>query len=126
MVAFLAMVAIAALLPGSASALTFTAGCSGGVGDTASLVAAINAANMTAGTDTVDLGQGCTYTLGAVDNFWFGQNGLPAISSSMTIEGQGATIARDPGGPSLPALLRRGRPRQSEYRQLRFARRGGR
>lgn len=52
-----------ALWPGAASALTFPAACSGTTGDVASLVAAINQANATAGADTVELGQGCLYGL---------------------------------------------------------------
>src|SRR5207244_583818 len=34
-------------------------------------------------------------------NFWYGPNGLPAISSQITIEGNGATIARDPTAPKF-------------------------
>ncbi len=80
--------------PGVADGATFTAGCAGSTGDVASLVAAINAANAAAGADTVQLGGGCTYTLTAVDNNWYGPTGLPAIASDITIEGNGATIAR--------------------------------
>jgi hypothetical protein len=80
--------------PGVADASTFTAGCAGSTGDVASLVAAINEANSAAGADTVQLGQGCTYTLTAVDNNWYGPTGLPAIASDITIEGNGATITR--------------------------------
>ncbi len=94
-----AVIVFVALCPGFAEAVTFPASCSVGVGDPASLVAAINSANATAGADTVALASGCTYTLAAVDNSWFGQNGLPAIAGQVTIEGNGATIARDPAAP---------------------------
>jgi len=84
---------------------TFTAACSGGTGDTQSLVAAIEAANANAGADTVRLGAGCTYTLNAANNNWYGPNGLPAIASNITIEGSGATIARAPLAPKFRLLF---------------------
>jgi uncharacterized repeat protein (TIGR02543 family) len=77
-----------------AGAATFTAACSGAAGDAASLVSAITSANSTAGPDTVSLGQGCDYSLTAVNNYWYGPDGLPAITSNITIEGNGATIER--------------------------------
>ena len=83
-----------AVCPAAASALTFDAACSGTTGNAASLKMAINQANATAGADTVDLGQGCLYRLSAVDNNWYGTNGLPAIASDITIEGNGSTISR--------------------------------
>src|SRR5204863_3361763 len=39
--------------------------------------------------------------LNAVDNDWYGPDGLPAISSDVTIEGNGAVIARDSAGPKF-------------------------
>ena len=89
---------------GSASAATFTAACSGTTGDPASLVTAINDANNATGSNTVQLGAGCTYTLTAPDNngnSWYGPNGLPAIASDITIEGNGATITRPASAPSF-------------------------
>ena len=90
--------ALAALAAGTtggvASAATLTAACAGTTGDVPSLVAAIGQANAVAGPDTVQLGSGCGYTLTAANNFWFGPNGLPAIASDITIEGNGATISR--------------------------------
>ncbi len=86
---------------GSASAATFTAACSGHTGDPASLIAAINSANAAGGSNTVQFGAGCTYTLTAVDNNWYGPNGLPAIASDITIEGNGATIARAVSAPKF-------------------------
>jgi hypothetical protein len=84
---------------GEASAITLTAACSGTTGDvgsdSGSLVTEIGLANSAGGTNTIELGAGCIYDLKAVNNNWYGPNGLPAISSSLTIDGQGATIARD-------------------------------
>jgi hypothetical protein len=43
---------------------------------------------------TVVLKSGQTYTLNAVDSWWFGPDGLPPISAPVTVEGDGATITR--------------------------------
>jgi hypothetical protein len=64
------------------------------LGGTVTLRDALNAARNTGGTATINL-QDATYTLNAIDNYWYGPDGLPAISSPMTLEGNGATIARD-------------------------------
>ena len=93
------ILAVLAVPAGSASAATFTAACSGTTGDPASLVAAITSANAAGGSNTVQLSAGCTYTLTAVNNNWYGPDGLPAIASEMTIEGNGATIARFASAP---------------------------
>ena len=50
---------------------------------------------------SVSLTKDCTYNLLQADNQWFGPNGLPPISSPLTIEGNGATIARDGAGPTF-------------------------
>jgi hypothetical protein len=52
---------------------------------------------------TVVLKSGQTYTLDAVDNWWFGPNGLPPISAAVTIEGNGAAITRS-GAADAPAF----------------------
>ena len=72
----------AALAPASASAGNFPAACAGATGDAASLVSAIASANGVAGPDSVSLGAGCTYTLTAANNNWYGPNGLPEIRSN--------------------------------------------
>src|SRR5262249_6645543 len=72
------------------------AACSGGTGDPISLADAVAYANEHAGADTVQLEARCVYTLAEPDNYWYGPNGLPPISSDVTIEGNGATIARSP------------------------------
>ncbi len=59
-----------------------------------SLRDAINIANNTGGANTIVLQAYQTYKLTQIDNYWYGPDGLPAISSNITIEGNGATIAR--------------------------------
>jgi hypothetical protein len=91
-------VGVLAFGAGEAGAVTLTAACSGTTGDvgsdSGSLVSEINEANAAGGANTVQLGAGCAYTLTAVDNYWYGPNGLPGIASTITIQGNGATIAR--------------------------------
>ncbi len=80
-----------------AQAATFTVGC--GPSRVTELVAAVDAANANgAGADTIALAAGCTYTFPAPNNHWYGPNALPAIASSVTLEGNGATIERSPAG----------------------------
>src|SRR5262245_38339775 len=70
-------------------------------GDVGGLVAAIKAANdesLNPGPDTINLTRS-TYLFTAANNNWYGPNALPAISSTITINGNGATLLRD---PSLP------------------------
>jgi hypothetical protein len=67
------------------------------VGTTAAnLILAIKVANADPGPSTLLLTGGATYKLNSVNNNWYGPNGLPAIRSDITIEGQGAgdTITR--------------------------------
>ena len=94
-----------ALVPPGAAAGTFRAACSQGAGDVGSLKAAITAANASPGADSVTLGTRCRYTLGAPDNRWYGPNGLPPIASDITIEGNGATIARSAQAPPFRLLF---------------------
>ena len=89
-----ALVAFAGLPAGVARAGTgINVPCSGPGGGAAGLVAAINAANA-AGGGTISLAPRCTYTLTAADNNSFGGNGLPVITTPITIAGAHATIAR--------------------------------
>ena len=72
-------------------------------GDVTGLIAAINQANTQAGADTINLDPG-TYNLTSVDNFTNGANGLPSITSDITINGEDAgttVIERDPGAPGF-------------------------
>jgi predicted outer membrane repeat protein len=82
-----------------------------GVGGSCTLVDAITAANtdtMTggcaagSGADTITLSGNVTLT--SVNNghdYYYGANGLPQITSAITIEGNGFTIARDGGAPAF-------------------------
>lgn len=71
----------------------------GNVGNPSTLIAAIESANTDPGPDTVILAGGCVFTLTAVNNVTLGPTGLPLITSTMTISGNGATIARDQSAP---------------------------
>ncbi|MGH7961533.1 MAG: hypothetical protein ACRERD_06855, partial [Candidatus Binatia bacterium] len=67
--------------------------------DEAGLIQAINDANsetgIFGGTDTIVL-QNSTFTLTTENNDTYGRTGLPVISSSIIIQGNGSTITRDP------------------------------
>jgi hypothetical protein len=69
-------------------------------GGVISLRDAINIANSRPGADTIVLQANQIYNLNQVDNNWYGANGLPAITSPITIEGNGATINHS-GGPNF-------------------------
>ena len=58
-------------------------------GDVVCLINAINTANANGEANTITLDVG-TYTLGTVDNDTDGPNGLPSITSALTIRGVGA------------------------------------
>jgi hypothetical protein len=60
----------------------------------AALIAAIEQANANPDPDVIELAPGCTYTL--TTEFPPGARGLPDLRSEITINGNGATIARDP------------------------------
>src|SRR5580704_5887940 len=62
------------------------------------LIADINTANSVGGSNTITLTQGATYDFTAADNDWYGPDALPAITSNITIAGNGATIQRDSAG----------------------------
>jgi hypothetical protein len=70
-------------------------------GAVAELIAAINTANGNGMADTINLVGCATYTLSTPDNFEYGPNGLPPIASTITIEGNGGTIQRDPAAPKM-------------------------
>src|SRR5262249_1646339 len=72
--------------------------------DTAGLISAINAANanpLPEGTIIV-LSPGCTYQLTGPHNTDEGANGLPSITSPITIDGNRATILRTTTSPTPP------------------------
>ena len=67
-------------------------------GDVAALKSAIATANTNGEGDTINLAEGGTYVLSAVDNTGTGPNGLPSIGADfgdlVVINGNGATITR--------------------------------
>ena len=63
-------------------------------GNAAALIAAIHQANANGVADTITLTD--NITLVAVDNVIEGNNGLPLVTSVLTLEGQGFTIQRSP------------------------------
>src|SRR3954469_1975526 len=62
------------------------------------LTAAIRAANLEGGSNTIALAAGRTFTLTAADNDSQGPTGLPAVAAnnSLTVVGVGGTIERSP------------------------------
>jgi hypothetical protein len=75
-------------------------------GDVACLIAAINTANGNGEDDTITLRAG-TYTLAEVDNTSDGSNGLPSVTSPITIQGAGADrtiIERQASAPRFRIL----------------------
>jgi hypothetical protein len=72
----------------------------------ACLIAAINTANVNGEVNTIRLESG-TYTLTAIDNATDGSNGLPSITSPLTIVGAGAgntIIEREATAPPFRLL----------------------
>ncbi len=77
--------------------------------DTIALIGAINSANADAAPDILELDPGCVYLLTAVDTtvtstfdgstFAYGDNGLPSISTPITINGNNSTISRVDSAP---------------------------
>jgi hypothetical protein len=77
------------LLPPLARSADIAVACT-----TPALIAAIDQANADAQPDTLTLASGCTYVLTTPNNTADGPSGLPAITSPITIVGNGATITR--------------------------------
>src|SRR4051794_19209015 len=85
-----------------ANAANFPVACSGSTGPTATLVSQITAANNAAGADVIDITGGpCTFSLTAVNDAAAGGNGLPIVTSPLTINGNGSTITRVAGSPNF-------------------------
>jgi hypothetical protein len=71
-------------------------------GDTATLIADINAANTSGAATTINLTAG-TYDFTSANNNTFGPNALPVITGDITINGNGAVLERDPSlGQNTP------------------------
>ena len=75
-------------------------------GDEASLITAIAVANATPEADTIQLAANGVYSFAGANNYWYGPNALPAISSAVTIEGNGATLDRASTGTATADALR--------------------
>ena len=70
------------------------------------LITSINDANSNGpGTDVIELEAGCVYELGTVDNTVDGNNGTPTITSSIVINGNGATVRRSTGAQKAAIRL---------------------
>jgi hypothetical protein len=99
---------LGAAVPGrllTASAAGAASGAAGAVRQTTpctvlALKSAITAANISGG--TITLPSGCSITLAAQDNATDGPTGLPVITGNVTINGNGATIARQVATPVTP------------------------
>jgi hypothetical protein len=70
-----------------------------GSGDVATLIADINTANANHENNIINLSPGSTYSLTSVDNYWYGANGLPAITGNVIINGGGAILQRNAATP---------------------------
>lgn len=111
-VALGALVSLMMVLMGGAvasAAVTITVPCTGTASvDSAALAAAVLSAD-SGGGGTITLTKGCTYSFatpyantGSQDLAdWYGPAALPAIAASITIQGNGATIARSSGSPAF-------------------------
>jgi hypothetical protein len=100
-VAAMAALGLALALPHTVQAKTFYCGA----GDVQCLIAAIHEANANGEANTIRLAAG-TYTLTAIDNNTHGSNGLPSITSTLTIRGAGAeTTIIERQVQSFPFLL---------------------
>src|SRR5262245_6426296 len=73
----------------SLAALQANPGSDGQVSLREGILAANN--DKTDASNTIVLQQGATYTFATADNYWYGPNALPAISSAIVIQGNGAT-----------------------------------
>src|SRR5260370_36290734 len=87
-------IALLVAAPAAQAAATVSVPCSGPGGGPAGLIAAISAANASGGA-TINLAAGCTYQLTAANNTspTLGSNGLPVITSPITLNGSATTIA---------------------------------
>ena len=68
--------------------------------DVAGLITAIQTLNANGG-GSIDLASGGTYSVTQPSDWWYGPNAFPAIASSITINGNGATISRASGSPKF-------------------------
>jgi len=69
-------------------------------GDVAGFITAIQTLNANGG-GTISLANGGAYSVTAPSDWWYGPNAFPAISSAITIDGNGATISRASGSTNF-------------------------
>jgi hypothetical protein len=83
-----------AAAPVAQASATVNVPCSGPAGGPAGLIAAVSTANASGGA-TINLAAGCTYQLTTANNTnpALGANGLPVITSPVTLNGSATTIA---------------------------------
>ncbi|MCP4358984.1 MAG: DUF11 domain-containing protein [Chloroflexi bacterium] len=65
--------------------------CPGGIGSTAAIIKALEDANANPDASTISLAANCVYTVTVA---YAGYNGLPPVTTPITIEGNGSTIVR--------------------------------
>jgi hypothetical protein len=94
--------ALACATPAHSTTLTAACSATDGTVGPANLIAAVTQANTETG-DTIVLDEGCLYTFTQKQNDWYGPNALPPIQSTMTIEGNGATLVASHTGDPTPA-----------------------
>ena len=100
-------------------------------GAVCTLISAIEAANTDSitdgcftgsGADTIWLGYSPVLTLVDNDEIWSnGPNGLPSVTTEITVEGNGETISRDPGGSPLFRIFHVGSAGDLTLRNLTIA-----
>jgi hypothetical protein len=92
---------LALAIPHPAQAKTFHCGA----GDVPCLIATITEANANGKKNTIRLAAG-TYTLTSADNTTAGPNGLPSITSILTIRGAPVRLLPDRGRDAMPLASR--------------------
>jgi hypothetical protein len=94
----LSLVVSATLLSGVGS-VPQTAAAVGATQDvacsTSALLTAISMADSGSAPATLNLAHKCKYQLTEINNYWYGPNALPPISTKIVINGNGAAIVRD-------------------------------
>jgi hypothetical protein len=94
----LVLLALGMMPAAKVQAADFNVACA----DSAGLISAIDNANANSEADTIHLSAACTYTLTVVNSTGSdGSNGLPIITSEITLEGNGAIIQRDGSAPDF-------------------------
>lgn len=93
----LAISLLLTLLPACNLPSTINVNCS-----VTDLINAINVANIDVDHTTINLDPGCDYVLTAIDNSdLYGDNGLPIVSTPITINGNNAAISRGGAAPDF-------------------------